>query len=91
MDQAQALRVVLPDVRAEGDAVISSARIERESARESFLAVPETCHTVDATLRTAADAVKEQTTALRGALTEALARSSPLSPTTNNRKNQHHE
>ena len=42
--------------------------------KESFQLVRETCHAVDAALADAAGLIKEQTTALRDALTESIQR-----------------
>ena len=46
----------------------------RQAQKESFSIVGETCPHVDAALSAAADAIKEQTGALRDALVDAIAR-----------------
>lgn len=48
--------------------------MSRAADRESYALVPETCPHVDAALAAAAEGIKEQTGALRAALTDAIDR-----------------
>lgn len=48
--------------------------MSREAEKQSFREVGETCPAVDAALSAASEAIKEQTTALRYALVDAIDR-----------------